>query len=376
MTPAPSDRSNFYLKAALALAGTILLVTALPKAAHGYALEGPKWPNGSTPTLQLELGSPNHTLSDGNTSWNAAVSPVADMWNQVMGRIQLGPVNSSAAIIQGDHLNSLSFGSSFFGHSFGSNTLAVTSYSYSGTTMTEADIVFNTAWTWDSYRGSLRSAIDIQRVALHEVGHLIGLAHSGVANTIMYPSINNAYLLTADDIAGIQALYGSPSSTPTPTPSPTPSPTVSPTPTPNPSVTPTPTPNPTATPTPFPTATPTPTVSATPTPTPATVFVSLSVSPSSIHPGGVATFTVSTSTAPASDLTVGYRMSGTAYNGSNYSLSGTYAQITIPAGSKSATVTLTELAAARKTKTATMALNPGPGYILRRPTTATVSLMR
>ena len=69
-------------------------------------------------------------------------------------------------------------------------------------------------------------------------------------------------------------------------------------------------------------------------------------------------------------------MSGTAYYGSNYSLSGTYAQVTIPAGSKSATVTLTELAAAKKTKTATMALNPGAGYILRRPTTATVSLMR
>jgi len=377
MTPVPANPTTFRSKAALAVLGTTLLVAALPETAHAYALEGPKWPNGSTPALQLELGSANHTLSDGNTSFNAAVSPVTDMWNQVMGNIQLARVmDSTAPISQGDHRNSLLFGSSFFGHSFGSNTLAVTSYSYSGSTMIEADIVFNTAWTWDSYRGPLRSAIDIQRVALHEVGHLIGLAHSSVSNTIMYPSINNAYLLTSDDIAGVQALYGAASSTPTPTPSPTatPSPSASPTPTPNPSITPTPTPNPTATP--FPTATPSPTASATPTPTPATVFVSISASPGSIHPGGLATFTILTSTAPANGLTVGYRMSGSALYGSNYSLSGSYGEVTIPAGANSATVTITELAAARRTKTATMTLNPGSGYILKRPTTATVSLAR
>lgn len=372
MTPVPANRSTFHLKAAVALLGTILLSAALPKAAHGYALEGPKWPNGSTPALQLELGSAGHTLSDGNTSWNAAVAPAADMWNQVMGNIQLTATNSSSAIIQGDHLNSLSFGSTFFGHSFGSNTLAVTSYSYSGSTMTEADIVFNTAWTWDSYRGPLQSNIDIQRVALHEIGHLIGMAHSTVSNTIMYPSINNAYTLTADDIAGIQSLYGAPSGTPTPTPSPTATPTA----TPSPSVTPTPTPSPSATPTPTPTATPTPTVTATPTPTPSTVFVSLSVSPSSIQPGDTATFTISTSTPPANDITVGYRMTGTAYINSNYSLSGNYGQVTISAGSTSATVTLTELAAAKRTKTAIMTLNSGSGYILKAPTTARVSLTR
>jgi len=69
-------------------------------------------------------------------------------------------------------------------------------------------------------------------------------------------------------------------------------------------------------------------------------------------------------------------MSGSALYGSNYSLSGSYGEVTIPAGANSATVTITELAAARRTKTATMTLNPGSGYILKRPTTATVSLAR
>ena len=61
----------------------------LTKNASGYAFEGPSWATSSV-AIQLEMGSPGSPLSDGNTSWNAAVSPALDMWNQVLGRIQLG----------------------------------------------------------------------------------------------------------------------------------------------------------------------------------------------------------------------------------------------------------------------------------------------
>ena len=349
----------------------MLLCATLPKAVQAYALEGPKWPNGSNPTIQLELGSAGRTLSDGNTSWNSAVSPALDLWNQVMGSLQVNRVmNSTAPIVSGDRINSMSFGSTFFGHTFGSGTLAVTYYSYSGSTMTEADIVFNTAQPWDSYRGNLRSAFDIQRVALHESGHLLGLAHSSVSTAIMNAYINNSYTLQADDIAGIQSLYGAPSGSPTPTPTPSPTPTPVPTPTPSPS------PTPSATPTPTPSATPTPTPSVTPTPTPSTVSVTISVSPSSIQSGGAAVFTISTSTPPANTITVRYKMSGNAVLGSNYSLSGTPGQVTIQAGASSATVTLTELSAAKRAKTATMTLTSGSGYFVARPTSASVSLTR
>jgi matrixin len=369
MIPPSVTPSTFKPATRLALVGTAILAIALPKIVHAYALEGPKWPNGSNPTVQLELGSTGRTLSDGNTSWNSAVSPALDMWNQVMGSIQLGQVmNSTAPIVSGDRVNSMSFGSTFFGHTFGSNTLAVTSYSYSGSTMSEADIVFNTAQSWDSYRGNLQSAFDVQRVALHELGHLLGLAHSNVPTAIMNAYINNSYMLTADDIAGIQSLYGASTGSPTPTPTPTPFPTPTPTPT--------PTPFPTPTPTPFPTPTPTPTPSVTPTPTASTFSVSLSVAPTSIRRGGSATFTVSTSQPASSTVTVSYQMSGTAIFGSNYSLSGTPGQVTIQAGASSATVTLTELSVGRRGKTATMTLNPGPDYTLSFPMTATVFLSR
>jgi len=363
MTPPSVTPLTFKPATRLALVGTAVLAMALPKIVNAYALEGPKWPNGSSPTVQLELGSAGRTLSDGNTSWNSAVSPALDMWNQVMGSIQLGQVmDSTAPIVSGDRVNSMSFGAKFFGQSFGSNTLAVTYYSYSGSTMIEADIVFNTAQSWDSYRGPLQASADVQRVALHELGHLIGLAHSNVSTAIMNAYINNSYLLTADDIAGIQSLYGASTGSPTPTPTPTPFPT------------PTPTPFPTPTPTPF--STPTPTPSVTPAPTPSTFSVSLSVAPSSIRRGGTATFTVSTSQPASNTVTVSYRMSGTAVFGSNYSLSGTPGQFTIQPGSSSATVTLTEFSVGKRGKTATMSLNRGSDYNLSFPTSATVFLSR
>jgi len=246
--------------------------------------------------MQLELGTPGRTLSDGNTSWNTAAAPALDMWNQVVGRMQFGRVmNSTAAVASGDRVNSMAFSSTVFGQSFGSNTLAVTYYSYSGSTMIEADILFNNAQSWDSYRGSLRSSEDIQRVALHELGHALGLAHSTIANAIMYPYINSSYTLTSDDVAGAQALYGTPSASPTPTP--TPSPTVTPSPTPTPTATPTGTPTPTATPTVTPSATPTPT----PTTAPAAM---LSPAPGSTFASSSVTFTWSAGSATAYVLLV------------------------------------------------------------------------
>lgn len=267
-----SRRSRSASPFATLVALFVVFGVSLPSRVDAYVLEGPKWPNGSTVVMQLSLGSGSVTLSDGSTSWNNAVFPALGSWNGVMGSTQLGSVmNSTAAVSSGDHVNSMAFASSNFGQSFGSNTLAVTTYWMSGSTMTEGDILFNSAQAWDSYRGALRSAYDIRRVALHELGHVLGLGHSNLSSAIMYAYITNTDALTADDIAGVQSLYGGPSASPTPTPTPTPAPTPTPTPAPTPTPTPTPartpTPTPTVTPTPTPTATPSATPTATPTPT-------------------------------------------------------------------------------------------------------------
>ncbi|KAH7532770.1 hypothetical protein FEM48_Zijuj04G0057300 [Ziziphus jujuba var. spinosa] len=55
--------------------------------------------------------------------------------------------------------------------------------------------------------------IDIVWVTMHEIGHLLGLAHSSDPNAVMFAQVTPGVArraLTPDDIAGIQALYATP----------------------------------------------------------------------------------------------------------------------------------------------------------------------
>ncbi|XP_022134250.1 metalloendoproteinase 3-MMP-like [Momordica charantia] len=65
----------------------------------------------------------------------------------------------------------------------------------------------DTNWVW----GSVDSASDVQTVSLHELGHILGLAHSLDEGAVMYAYIPHGVVksVTQDDIAGITDLYGS-----------------------------------------------------------------------------------------------------------------------------------------------------------------------
>lgn len=218
----------------LGLAIGALAFSASTRSAEAYALQGKSWPAGTVITLQIGLGNPSIPLTDGSASWNDAVLPVLTAWNQQLGSIQFaGVTDSTAAAASGDHVNSVVFSNSVFGQAFGSGTLAVTYYRTQGANFIEADVLFNSAQIFDSYRGALRfgsngyAVGDIRRVFLHELGHGIGLNHPDGAgqnvDAVMNSIISNRETLSSDDIAGAQSLYGAPAPTPAPTPTPAPS---------------------------------------------------------------------------------------------------------------------------------------------------------
>ncbi|MFI0910505.1 matrixin family metalloprotease [Streptomyces abikoensis] len=61
--------------------------------------------------------------------------------------------------------------------------------------------------------GAAANAYDVESVALHEFGHILGLQHSGVNGAVMWPTISSNFtlrVLQPDDLAGIWALYPRP----------------------------------------------------------------------------------------------------------------------------------------------------------------------
>ena len=186
----------------------------------GFLLEGLAWPAGANVMMKLGLGPTAIPLQDGMSSWNASAADALDIWNGYVDFISISSVSSlTVPQASGDGVNSVFFANTVFGDSFGAGTLAVTVLLQAGsqrTVMGEADVVVNSGFRFDSYRGVQQSdaagpLYDFHRIVLHEFGHVLGLAHiewNPPGEAIMEPAISDLDHLGVDDVAGVRSLYG------------------------------------------------------------------------------------------------------------------------------------------------------------------------
>ncbi len=70
----------------------------------------------------------------------------------------------------------------------------------------------------DEERWQIGADIDLFSVALHELGHALGLGHSDRPGAVMYPYYQRNGVLSAEDIGAIQSLYAAPAAAPPTTP--------------------------------------------------------------------------------------------------------------------------------------------------------------
>jgi hypothetical protein len=149
----------------------------------------------------------------------AAIDAAFDTWAAVCGLTVIGPIPDSGApgggpMGSGAHIADIRIAvisgfasSSVLAHAYSPGTEAL--YGAGGTIM--GDVHFNAEKDWVDDADDLDDGAfyDLQTVALHEIGHSLGLLHSDVAGSVMDASYEGGKReLTADDIAGISFIYG------------------------------------------------------------------------------------------------------------------------------------------------------------------------
>lgn len=116
----------------------------------------------------------------------------------------LGEAFSAATQLSGD----MRFG----GHDMGGagGVLAHGFYPPSNGATAAGDMHYDTADCWESgFDGTGDLCFSIFQVTAHEIGHALGLDHTGVPGSLMNPFYSEAFSgPQADDIAGMQFIYG------------------------------------------------------------------------------------------------------------------------------------------------------------------------
>jgi hypothetical protein len=176
-----------------------------------------KWNNPTDVTVVINaVGSED--IADG--SHTPAIQNAIAAWNEVGGttahmREVISSVQRSRTDWESNDLHMILFdednSSGFFPE--GSATVAVTPiWFYSSGRISDADVLFNGAG-FEFTTSAEAGRFDVQDVATHELGHLLGLDHSGWAGASMYPYVDESVTLhrslSLDEVGGLRHAYPS-----------------------------------------------------------------------------------------------------------------------------------------------------------------------
>jgi peptidoglycan hydrolase-like protein with peptidoglycan-binding domain len=162
-----------------------------------FVAQGSRWP-GNTVSFRFVNSTADLSINDQRNAVRGAFA----RWAAVT------PLNFSESSSGGDMLISWGVGNHGDGYPFdgASGVLAHCFYPPPGGGSLAGDCHFDDAETWSITQGS---GIDLPTVALHELGHGLGLAHSNDPNAVMYAYYGGPRReLRQDDINGIQSIYG------------------------------------------------------------------------------------------------------------------------------------------------------------------------
>ncbi len=212
---------------------TVITLYGPIESARSYSLQytnsagsvGLKWPSDTiTIAFSTSLNSPSPNIKAGSDVVGAARRALA-RWS-VAANIKFVEVTRSEQLIGNDQVNLITIapGNSFTDAAQPGRT-RLTFNTVTGD-IADADIAINPtlfasdgdpSFSTDGTPGTY----DLEAVITHEVGHLLGLDHSGVVGSIMQPrqGMNNSSqaamgrmprrMLSFDDRAGVRAVYGS-----------------------------------------------------------------------------------------------------------------------------------------------------------------------
>jgi hypothetical protein len=200
------------LKTTTTLVILVLLAAAAPTA-RAACLTGLKWP--TPPDASFYYNAANKVPTGqciSSSQMDSAVTGQLGTWKALT---YAGTTTKKAN--KPDNTNVVGWAN------LGGQTLGITNYIKYGNpiltcgansfyTAMEIDVRLSTAYRWTSTQGSCPcaagSAIYLNGVAQHEFGHAIGLCHTNVPSSLMYPSFGVCENKSkgADEVAGENAL--------------------------------------------------------------------------------------------------------------------------------------------------------------------------